>query len=156
MKKKLFLLVIVLAHFFSFGQNSADSNRVNSNNGILIPSSPNDSASLIQNEEICKNPDEITAFNGGEKALKKYLIKNTFFPLDVPDNVEGKVLVTFIVEKDGSVTNVKVIKSAHSSLSNEAIRVIKRMPKWIPGKKDGNLVRTKLIMPFAFSIHDSD
>lgn len=156
MKKKLFLLVIVLAHFFAFGQNSVDSNKVNSKNEIHMSSLPNDSASLIQDEEICKNPDEIAAFNGGEKALKKYLKKKTYFPLDVPDNVEGKVLVTFIVEKDGSVTNVKVIKSAHSSLSNEAIRVIKRMPKWIPGKKDGNLVRTKFVMPFVFSIHDTD
>ena len=86
----------------------------------------------------------------------KFLKKNTYFPLDVPDNVEGKVLVAFVIEKDGSVTNAKVVKSAHTSLSKEAIRVIKRMPKWIPGKKDDNLVRTMLIMPFFFSIHDSD
>lgn len=156
MKRILCLLSISLLPFFGFGQNSADSNRVNSKDGIVMPSSPNDSVSVNKKEGICKNPDEIATFIGGEIALMKFLKKNTYFPLDVPDNVEGKVLVAFVIEKDGSVTNAKVVKSAHTSLSKEAIRVIKRMPKWIPGKKDGNLVRTMLIMPFFFSIHDSD
>ena len=141
-KKILFLMLCLSIQLVAFGQNSTNStsirNKVNSE------------------EEICNDPDELPDFPGGDYALIKYLKKNIYFPLDVPDDVEGQVYVTFVVEKNGSVTNIKIAKSPHPSFSVEAIRVIKRMPKWIPGKKDGEIVRTKLVMPFVFSIHDLD
>ena len=146
--------------FAMFGQNSADSTSIK---GKVTPESgydtftvPSEPFRVTKDDEICKNPDETATFPGGDIALVKYLKKNVYYPLDVPDNVEGKVYVSFVIEKDGSITNVKIVKSPHPSFSVEVIRVIKRMPKWIPGKKNGEIVRTKLVMPFAFSIHDLD
>jgi protein TonB len=146
--------------FALFGQSSADSisikDKVNSERGNASVSAPSEPIRVTKEDGICKNPDEEATFNGGNIALAKYLKKNVYYPLDVPDNVEGKVYVSFVIEKDGSVTNVKIVKSAHPSFSVEAIRVIKRMPKWIPGKKNGEIVRTKIVLPFVFSIHDFD
>ena len=143
-----------------FGQNSTDStvikNKVNPENGDAAISAPIEPDKVNREEEICNDPDELPDFPGGDKALVKYLKKNIYFPLDVPDDAEGKVYVSFVIEKDGSITNIKIAKSAHPSFSVETIRVIKRMPKWIPGKKDGEIVRTKLVMPFLFSIYDMD
>jgi TonB family protein len=76
--------------------------------------------------------------------------------LDIPDNTEGIVYSSFVIEKDGSVTNVKIVKSGHPSFSAEAIRVIKKMPNWTPGKKEGELVRTKHFLRLVFSIRDLD
>ena len=66
--------------------------------------------------------------------------------------IEGKVFVTFIVEPDGNIDEVKVASSVHKLLDNEAVRVIKSMPKWIPGKQNGEPVRVKYTAPISFRL----
>lgn len=101
-----------------------------------------------------QEPDQMPQFPGGMSGLHKYLSENTRYPYYAyQKGIQGKVMVVFIVDKDGSVTNVQVEKSVHKSLDKEAVRVVKKMPKWIPGEKDGQPVRVKYHMPVNFSLH---
>ena len=92
-------------------------------------------------------------FKGGDAALLQYLGKTARYPQSAQKaKKEGCVIVSFIVEKDGAVSNVKVVRSATPTLDTEAVRVIKAMPKWVPGKQDGKLVRVKYNVPVTFRL----
>lgn len=95
------------------------------------------------------------SFPGGEEARLKWLRENLEYPQQaVADEIQGLVQVGFVVEKDGSITNVKVVQSAHSTLDREAIRLVKAMPKWIPGKQNGNTVRAYFTQPIRFVLRN--
>lgn len=92
-------------------------------------------------------------FPKGEEALNKYLKKSLKYPIEAIDNgIRGKVTISFTIDKDGSVINTIVLDSVHPLLDNEALRVIKNMPKWKPGKVDGELVKVTFSIPFAFNL----
>ena len=92
-------------------------------------------------------------FKGGDAALLQYLGKTARYPQSAQKiKKEGCVIVSFIVEKDGAVSNVKVVRSVTPTLDAEAVRVIKAMPKWVPGKQDGKLVRVKYNVPVSFRL----
>ena len=85
--------------------------------------------------------------------LMQYLAKNIKYPPKAEKKgIEGKVMINFIVEKDGSISNVKVVRHIHPLLDKEAERVIKAMPKWSPGKQEGKPVRVKFNIPVAFRL----
>lgn len=95
------------------------------------------------------------SFPGGEEARLKWLRENLEYPQQaVADEIQGLVQVGFVVEKDGSITNVKVVQSAHSTLDREAVRLVKAMPKWIPGKQNGNTVRAYFTQPIRFVLRN--
>ena len=97
--------------------------------------------------------EQMPAFPGGPSALFEYLSKSIKYPRKAEENgVQGRVIVSFVVERDGSITNVGVVKSVEPSLDKEAVRVIKSMPKWIPGKQKGNAVRVKYTTPVTFRL----
>ena len=73
-------------------------------------------------------------------------------PIAAENGVQGRVIVQFVVEKDGSVTDVHVARSVDPSLDKEAVRVVKVMPKWIPGKQNGSAVRVKYTVPVLFKL----
>lgn len=84
--------------------------------------------------------DEMPSFPGGLNGLMTFLSQNMVYPVTAQENgVQGRVIVSFVVETDGSITDVKVARSVDPSLDREAMRVVKAMPKWTPGKKMGNL-----------------
>jgi len=92
-------------------------------------------------------------FPGGQQALFKYLNESVKYPVIAQENnVQGRVIVQFVVEKDGSVTDVQVVRSVDSSLDKEAKRVISSMPKWKPGKQRGKAVRVKYTVPVNFKL----
>lgn len=92
-------------------------------------------------------------FNGGNKALKKWIVNNLVYPqVAMKNGIQGRVIVTFVIERDGSVSDVKMLRSVDPSLDKEAIRLVKSMPKWIPGKKDGASVRTQYTLPVMFRL----
>ena len=104
--------------------------------------------------DVC---DEMPQFPGGPQALFEYLSKSIKYPVDAENNhIKGRVIVQYVVERDGSISNVIVTKSVYPSLDNEAIRVIQSMPHWIPGKKDGVAVRVKYTTPVTFRLSDKD
>jgi protein TonB len=92
-------------------------------------------------------------FKGGEEELFKYLGKELKYPKVARRNeVEGTVKVNFVVNKDGSVSDIKIVQSVSKELDDEAIRVIKKMPKWTPGKQDGEAVRVSYNLPFKYRL----
>ena len=97
--------------------------------------------------------EQMPQFPGGPQALFEYLSKNIKYPVVAEENgIQGRVIVTFVVERDGSITDVKVAKSVDPSLDKEAMRVVKSMPNWIPGKQNGSAVRVKYTVPVTFKL----
>ena len=83
----------------------------------------------------------------------KFMQENVNYPDKAQEkNVQGRVIVSFIVGKDGSITDVEVIRSVDPSLDAEALRVVRSMPRWIPGKQDGVPVRVKYNVPISFRL----
>ena len=97
--------------------------------------------------------EQMPSFPGGPSALMAYLSSHVKYPAVAEENgIQGRVTVQFVVEKDGSVTDVKTMKSVDPSLDREAERVVRSMPKWIPGKQNGSAVRVKYFVPVVFSL----
>ena len=97
--------------------------------------------------------EQMPSFPGGDAALMAFLSKNIKYPVVAEENgIQGRVIATFVVERDGSITDVKVVKSVDPSLDKEAVRVLKSMPKWIPGKQNGSAVRVKYTVPVTFRL----
>lgn len=97
--------------------------------------------------------EQMPSFPGGPQALQQWLHDNVKYPVVAQENgVQGRVVVSFVVEKDGSITDVNVMKSVDPSLDKEAARVVKAMPKWIPGKQNGSAVRVKYMVPVSFRL----
>lgn len=97
--------------------------------------------------------EEIPHFPGGNAALMKYLETEVKYPEEAKiKKVQGRVIVTFVVEKDGRITNGKVARSLDPLLDTEALRLVGKMPRWTPGKQDGKAVRVKYIIPVTFRL----
>lgn len=92
-------------------------------------------------------------FAGGEAAMYKWLGDNIVYPaVAAEEGVQGRVVVEFVVGKDGSITNVRVVRPRHPALDKEAVRVIKAMPKWIPGRNNGQPVKVTYTLPVSFKL----
>ena len=97
--------------------------------------------------------EEMPSFPGGQGALMSFLYSNIKYPVVAQENgVQGRVIVGFVVERDGSITDVKVMRSVDPSLDREAQRVVKAMPRWKPGKQNGSAVRVKYTVPVVFRL----
>ena len=95
--------------------------------------------------EVC---EQMPIYEGGDAALLKYLRENLKYPDKTKDRgVQGRLVIGFIVEKDGSLTDVKVLRPVDIDLDAEVLRVIKGMPKWIPGRQNGKRVRVRYLLP---------
>lgn len=106
-----------------------------------------------EEEEILVFVEKDPEFPGGAEALLKYLAENIQYPdMARQGNIEGKVYVQFVVEKDGSVTNVKVLRDIGAGCGQEAVRVIKSMPKWTPGENAGKRVRAQFNQQVVFKL----
>jgi TonB family protein len=109
-----------------------------------------DSAQL---EEPVLFANEMPELPGGQNAMVRFISKNLRYPAEARKaGISGRVFVEFVVEKDGSVIYAKAYKSPNELLSEEAVRVIKLLPKFNPGYINGRLVRVKLIVPIEFAL----
>ena len=105
------------------------------------------------NDKVYVVVEQMPSFPGGDSALLKYLFENVKYPVSaLKAQKQGRVMVCFTVEKDGAISNVKVARSVTPSLDAEAVRAIKSMPKWSPGKQGGEFVRVKYIVPVSFRL----
>lgn len=96
---------------------------------------------------------ELPSFFGGPKAFYEYLHTHLGYPIVAQENnIQGKVIVSFIVEKSGFLTDIKIEKSVDPSLDREALRLVRSMPRWLPAKKNGVPVRVKLNVPVVFRL----
>ena len=106
-----------------------------------------------RNNNVSDVVEQMPSFPGGQDALMQYLGVNIKYPKTaVKKGIQGRVIVQFVVEKDGSLTDVRVIEKVAPSLDSEAERVVKSMPNWIPGKQNGSPVRVKYTVPITFKL----
>lgn len=104
-------------------------------------------------EEIFTVAEQMPQFPGGPAALQEFLAKNLRYPPIAAENgISGTVVVRFAVWKDGSIRNIEVLSPVDRSLDEEAVRVIKSMPNWIPGKQNGNSVSVYFVAPVKFQL----
>lgn len=104
-------------------------------------------------EEIFVVVEEQPEFPGGNAAMMKFLSDNIKYPVIAQENgIQGRVITNFVVERDGSITDVQVVRGVDPSLDKEAVRVIQSMPKWKPGKQRGSAVRVRFTLPVVFRL----
>ncbi len=133
---------------------------------VDITEGTNDLNKIIVKEEVIAAPkveeeqpmniamvEQKPEFNGGEAAMYKWLSENIVYPSAASEEgVQGRVVVEFVVGKDGSITNVRVLRPRHPALDKEAVRVVKAMPKWIPGRNNGQPVKVTYTLPVTFKL----
>ena len=111
--------------------------------------------SMIQAQEENRMPE----YPGGEQAMLNYLYDNIKYPNTDRENgiegIEGRVVVQFIVQKDGAISDIKILKGVSKLIDAEAIRVVKEMPKWKPGIQNGNLADAQISIPIDFTLEES-
>ncbi|MDD2256412.1 MAG: energy transducer TonB [Bacteroidales bacterium] len=108
---------------------------------------------VYADDEIFAVVEEMPSFPGGDAALMSYISKSIKYPSIAQENgIQGRVICTFVINRDGKVTNAEVIRSVDPSLDKEALRVINNMPAWKPGKQRGKPVRVKYTLPIVFRL----
>lgn len=104
-------------------------------------------------DEIVTFCELMPEFDGGHELMHKFIKENLNYPEDARRNkIEGRVVLQFVVNRDGSLSQIEVLKSLGFGLDEEAIRLIKLMPNWKPGRQNGNLVRVKYTLPMVFKL----
>lgn len=124
-------------------------------NKAVVIAAPVAGPSIVEEEDnvVFQVVEKMPSFPGGDAALFKYLGDNVKYPVIAQENgVQGRVICQFVVNKDGSIVDVEVVRSVDASLDKEAIRVIKSMPKWSPGQQRGKPVRVKYTLPVNFKL----
>ena len=107
----------------------------------------------VQEQEIFQIVEEMPSFPGGEAKLMEYVAKNIKYPQIARETgIQGRVFVGFVVEPDGSISNVKLLRGIGGGCDEEAMRVIKSLPKWKPGKQRGKAVRVSYQIPVFFKL----
>lgn len=133
---------------------------------VDITEGTNDLNKIIVKEQVIEQPkveeeqpvsiamvEQEPQFPGGEAEMYKWLGANIVYPpAAAEEGVSGRVIVEFVVGKDGSITNVKVLRQRHPALDKEAVRVVKAMPKWIPGRNNGQPVKVTYTLPVTFKL----
>lgn len=122
---------------------------------VYIPPPPPKPKQEEVTEEIFVVVEEQPEFPGGNAAMMKFLSDNIRYPVIAQENgIQGRVICNFVVERDGSITDVQVVRGQDPSLDREAIRVIQQMPKWKPGKQRGSSVRVRFTLPVVFRLQN--
>ena len=104
-------------------------------------------------EEVFDMVEQAPQFPGGEAELMSWLVKNIRYPVIAQENgIQGRVICQFVVGSDGSVRDIKVVRSLDPSCDKEAVRVIQSMPKWIPGRQNGKAVSVRYTLPVIFKL----
>ena len=121
---------------------------------VLFFSFTTSTAQTKKNDMVFDVVEVMPQFPGGQIAMLKYIMENIKYPEQaMKKGIQGRVAVRFIVEKDGSISNVSPIHPVHPLLDKEAIRVVKSMPKWSPGKQNGKPVRVRFNLPVMFKLN---
>lgn len=148
LKRKYLALFLAMSGFIAGYSKSYNAGNVNAEN-MLQTAYETEEETILNMGMVEQKP----SFPGGDSEMYKWISNNLVYPsAAAEEGVSGKVSVQFVVEKDGSLTNVKVIRGKHSALDQEAVRVIRKMPKWIPGRNNGAPVRVIYMLPITFKL----
>lgn len=160
-QSRVFSILVFFLLFCFFQGVSAQQDAVS---GATVKSNVKDSIAtkskkktykIIDGEKIYEVADVMPAFpDGGQKGLMRYLSENVTFPKDaMKDKVNGRVVLRFIVRKDGSISDIKIVRPLYPSCDDEALRVISQMPDWEPGTENGEPVNVFFSLPIRFSMN---
>jgi len=120
---------------------------------VLLFSFMTSTAQTKKNDMLFSVVEVMPQYPGGQIAMMKYIMENMKYPEQaMKEGIQGRVTVRFIVEKDGSISDVKPVLSVHPLLNKEAVRVVESMPKWTPGKHNGKPVRVRFNLPVMFKL----
>jgi TonB family protein len=134
--KNLLAITLLLCVNYVFGQGSISAKK--------------DSAK--SDGKIFTLVEEMPQFPGGEKELHKFLTGNIKYPLDLQGKKgNNTVYLTFVVEKDGSIRDIKILRGINEAIDSDVMRVMLMMPKWIPGKQNGKTVNVQFMLPIKFA-----
>ncbi len=123
------------------------------NERYVIKAPPAMIEEVVVEPEIVDLAEKMPEFPGGKKAMMNYLARNVKYPIRPQEvGIQGRVIVQFVVERDGSISNLVVVRSVDPDLDKEALRVVEAMPKWAPGMQNGKLVRVKYTLPVYFKL----
>lgn len=126
---------------------------IDNNQSFQEPSPPPPPVKIAKTNDVFVVVEEQPVYPGGVDAMMKFLTDNIKYPFIALENgSKGTVICTFVIEKDGSVSDVKVIRGLDPSMDKEAIRVIEQMPKWKPGMQRGNAVNVRYTLPVTFKL----
>ena len=135
---------------------SVEINTEDDKDKVVTISAPVTTSSVVVEEEdnvVFQVVEKMPSFPGGDAELFKFLSNNIKYPVIAQENgIQGRVICQFVVNRDGSIVDVEVVRSVDPSLDREAIRVIKSMPKWNPGMQRGKPVRVKYTLPVNFRL----
>jgi protein TonB len=119
-----------------------------------IPIAPMEEEEAAEEEQVFVVVESMPSFPGGDEARLAYLNENLKYPLMARESgIQGRVFLTFVVEKDGSITDARILRGIGGGCDEEALRVVKNMPKWIPGKQRNVPVRVQFNLPISFILH---
>lgn len=136
-------------------ETTKNTNPADTNTEIGIPEDKPKTSIIDEGDELTIHTfvEELPEFPGGNDARVKFLSENTSYPKIAKDaGIQGPVHLTFVVEKDGSISNVAILRGIGGGCDEEAIRVVKAMPKWKPGRQNGKEVRVQFNMPIHFKL----
>lgn len=160
MKRTLLLILIIASATIARAQQTLSPKRSDPNADISIPMPVNDNSKVVTEEDPSKIYTEVEqapTFVGGMDKFYDYLHANVRYPASAKaNNTEGKVFVAFVVEKDGSFTDIKVLRGLSPDCDVEAIRLIKMCPHWRPGIRNGRPVRVAYTIPINFELPDKN
>ena len=148
------MFTLMLGIGYTFGQDVPSANEVSAADtivqGTMVTTDVTDDS--IDYEKLEKKP----RFRGGEKGLCRYLTTNVRYPVIAMErHQEGTVVCTFVIANDGQITDVKILQSSgYTLLDNEAVRLVKAMPKWRPGKLNSKAVSVRYTLPVHFQLGD--
>jgi len=149
--RSVFSVAILLAGVLGTNNLMAESKDGSLIVDICAPESEDDSS---EDDHLYINEyNKRAIFPGGQIKMATFIKENLKYPEDA-DGAHGRVIVNFVVEEDGSISDIKVVRGVHPSLDAEAVRVVKLMPKWKPAERGGKPVRTKYTLPISFRIQD--
>ena len=142
MKKQLSLLTLLLYGLISFSQEN-----------VIQIEIPKEETIALDSNEIFIIVDEPATYPEGTQAMMAFIRENITYPESAREKkLQGRVFVQFVINKNGSISAIKVVKGVCAALNNEAINVIKKMPNWIPGKNNGEAVRSIARLPISFKL----
>ena len=141
MKKNFILFFLMLFCVTAFGQNTTEKSQ----------------NTIAPDERFFDVVEVQPTFPGGQGALMQWISDNIKYPVTAAKNgVQGRVIVQFVVGKTGDVSDVKVTRGVDPSLDREAVRVVSAMPKWIPGRQDGEAVTVRYTLPVTFRLDENN
>lgn len=136
-------------------EGSDDADKFKAVHEQVVVKEPEPEVVKPKEEQIFVAVEQPAQFPGGQSALMKWLNNNIRYPEAAQQNdIQGRVIVKFVVEKDGSIGNVSIAKGVDKDLDREAIRVVKKMPRWQPGKNNGVAVRSYFNLPVTFRLQN--